>query len=145
MDPGEPRVDDVANTLNGDGGFGDIGGDDDFALGAGGDGRVLLAGGKRSVERAKVQRLRQAGEPFLRGRNRPANFVGAGHKDQHVAVEVFVQQVVERVAGPIPGRLLGAGRLIANIDRVQAAVRGDSGALEIGGEPVGIEGRRHHH
>ncbi len=50
-DPGEPRIDDIPNSRDGQGGFGDVGGHDDFAAGDGAEDPGLLVGGQPGEQR----------------------------------------------------------------------------------------------
>ena len=43
-----------------------------------------------------------ARESFLRGGYGAAYLVGTGHKNEHIAVNALGEQIIERVAGPVP-------------------------------------------
>ena len=53
-DAGQAAVDDDAHAIDGEGGFGDIRGDDDLALAIAGEGGILI--GRRGVRRAAAGR-----------------------------------------------------------------------------------------
>ena len=99
-DAGQAAVNDEADAVNGEGGFGDVGGDDDFALVVAGDGGVLVAGGKLAVqgEQAEPAGFGAAAEGF----DGLGDLVAAGHEDQDVALAAGADEVGESLGGLVP-------------------------------------------
>ena len=82
-DARQAAVNDMDNAVNRDGGFGDVGGDDQFAQAVGGEGQVLLLRRQFAVEGNHGQRLAQPGGAA--GGQGGVDFRHAGHEHQDVA------------------------------------------------------------
>lgn len=86
-DAGEAGVDDGVDAFDGEGGFGDVGADDDAAGIAGLEGLVLLVWGEFAVEWEDAGVFGEGAA--VEGGDGFADFVSAGHEDEEVAVEVL--------------------------------------------------------
>src|SRR5690606_22028802 len=89
-DAGVPGVDDVANARDGQGGLGDVRGQDDAPAGVRGAHPVLLGGGETGVERDDlgVAQLR-----LLQRLGGVADLLFAGEEDEDVAVALAAEFV----------------------------------------------------
>ena len=138
---GKPAVDDDAHALDGDRGFGDRGGQHDFAAAAcgGGDGAVLLVAGERAVERDDIAcRL----EPAFEQRLGAADFRRSG-KEREQRAWLRARCAADRVGDLRLDRPRIAAD-IAGLDRKGAAFGGDyRGLAEERGDAGAVDRRRH--
>ena len=81
-DAGEAGVDDVADAGDGEGGFGDVGGEDDAALAGEGEDALLFFGAEAGEEGEDVGAVAEVAFEFLGGF---ADFAFAGEEDEDVA------------------------------------------------------------
>ena len=154
-DAGQAGIDHGAHALNGDRGFGHVGGNDDFRAWAGRDGRFLRGGRQRAVKRIDVPAAR--GGAIFQQFNGPADLVGAGQKHQDVAGigqghglaanlgHAFPDgHFARRAAAPVmSGGALGT---VENFHRIDAA----TGLQHVyrsekPGQSRSFQGGRHHH
>ena len=125
-DAGRAAVDDGFDTFDGEGGFGDVGADDDFGLLTGCDGGVLVLRREFAMQWHDAATSGK-GAP-LNGGDGFADFVAAGHEDEHVAAEARREGEFFAGAGGLVPHGLGVavflrhGGLIANLDREGAAL-----------------------
>ena len=84
-DAGEAGIDDGGDAVDGEGAFGDVGGEDRFALGGGEDGAVLFLRGEVAVE-GEGEEAEAPGCAFA-GAHGGADFAGSGEEDEDVAIE----------------------------------------------------------
>ncbi len=96
-DAGEAGIDDEADAVDGEGGFGDVGGDDDFAAVGAVDGGVLGGGREFAVEREDGAVASVGGG--LEGGDGAGDFVGAGHENEDVAFGVGGEEAVGFLGG----------------------------------------------
>ena len=97
-------VDDGLHSLDGQGGFGDVGADDDLRLLTGRDGGVLILRREFTMQRHHAAAACK-GAALDRG-DGLADLVAAGHEDEHVAAEAGrVRQIFTGAGGLIPDRL----------------------------------------
>ena len=118
----QPAVDHDADAVDGEGGFGHVGGDDDLAPGTGGQGLVLPLGREFAVE----GKDRPPSGPPLRSQrlHRPADLMDAGHEDQGVALGTACHRLAQHRHGPVPQRLAPHGVAgLLHLDRKHPAVR----------------------
>ena len=143
---GEAGIDDRLDAVDGEGGFGDIGGDDDAAWASGADRSVLLGWGQFAVERENVE---VAGPSFAaEGVDGFADFEGTRHEDEGVALAAGGDGVAADSGGVVPEFAFHRDlfRGVADIDRERAA-GGDEvsgGGTEVGPEGIRLQGGRHH-
>jgi hypothetical protein len=138
-DAGEAAVDDRADVLDGDGAFGDVGGEDYLAALRGGDGAVLLLGRLVAVER-KERPAVTAGKGVAGGL-RAADLVGSGEEDEDVT-----GRIAKTVKGAGDLLLDGRGgvRRVLDLEREVAAFGAENAsAAEKAGDGRGVEGRGH--
>ena len=81
-DAGCAGVEDGVDAFDGDGAFGDVGGEDELGLGGGGDGAVLLGGGQVAVE-GQDEQAETLGQGFALALG-AADLGGAGEEDEGV-------------------------------------------------------------
>lgn len=140
-DAGEAGIDDHGNAVDGDGAFGNVGGEDDFALLIGSDGAVLFFGCEVAVER-REEEVVAFGKACERGGG-AADFVGAGEEDEEVAGGRLGEDGFHRLADLVFERV-GGVRAVAHVHGEQAAFGAkDRAAVEIGGDGRGVEGGGH--
>ena len=142
----ESAVDDEAHAVDGDGGLGDIRGDDDLGLVVAGDGGVLIARGKFAVERQQDVAAGLGG--VADGFDGLADLESAGHEDQHVAGVALPGVTREDLGGEFPRRRrIGAlpTRKVFNMDGIGASLGGEDGARpQVVFQRARIERRGHH-
>ena len=144
-DAGLAGVDDEADAVDGEAGFGDVGADDHLALAVvAGDGGVLVGGGEFAVKREDDP---AAGERGTEGADGAVDLVAARHEDEGVAFGVRAQEAAEFFGGEVPGRDAverGGTREVLDRDGI-GATRGSEGFA--GGEVLfqagGFKRRRH--
>jgi hypothetical protein len=145
-DAGEAGIDDEPDAVDGEGGFGDVGGDDDFLLVVAGDGGVLIVRGQFAVEREEDGAL--GGGGMAQGVEGALDFVGAGHEDERVGgIVALAGGAFVGLRGGVPGRVAvgveGFGDVFdINGEGAAFGVEVDAG-LEVRLEQAGIEGGRH--
>ena len=92
-DAGQPRVHHVADTGDGNGCFGHIGGHNDFARPAAREHPALVGGREAGIERHDV---RPGIPPTLQQFTGVADILLGGHEDQHVPAGALPDQIVHR-------------------------------------------------
>ncbi len=134
------------DPIDGEGRFGDIGGNDDLALLVARDGGILVARGKFAVQRKQDEAAGFARVPD--GLDGLRNLESAGHENQHVTLAAGIDVSAEGIGGLFPNRtLVGVRRVggVFNFDGEGAAFRSEHGArLEVRREQIRIECRGHH-
>lgn len=147
-DPGGARVDHVLDARDGQGGLGDVRGQDDPAPRVLLEDAVLLGVGEAGVQ---GQDLGEAKIPLVQGVRRVADLALAGEEDQDVAGPLgleFVHGLADRrdlVPVGVLGILLQQGP-VADLDGVRtAADLDDRGVPEVPGEPLRVDRRRGDH
>ena len=154
----EAGVDDEADAGDGEGGFGDVGGEDDAAMFGGFEDEFLLGGGEACEEGEDVGFVFEVAFEFFGGF---ADFAFAGEEDQNVAGAFFCDFVdggddgLEHVGFFFVEFLLfgalavffdfdelgGVGVVVAEFDGVGAAAHhDDGGVVEVAGERFGVDG-----
>ena len=143
-DAGQAAVDHTPDAVDGERGFGDIGGDHDLALFVAGHGGVLVARRQFAVQGEQQEAARLVAAPQrLDGLG---NLKAARHEDQHVSLTAGADKVAER-RRLLPHRALvevtgGGGEF--DLDRVRAPLGFKHAAgLEVLFERRGVERRRH--
>ncbi len=143
---GEAGIDDCLDAIDREGGFGDVGGDDDAAGAAGADGGVLLGWGEFAVEGKDIE---VAGPSFAaEGVDGFADFVGTRHEDEGVALAAGIDGIAADTGRVVPEFAFHRDffRGVADVDRERAA-GGDEvvgGGTEVRPQGIGLEGGRHH-
>ncbi len=141
-DAGQSTVNYMDNAVNRDGGFGDVGGDDEFAPAVGGEGQVLLLRRQFAVEGDHGQRLAQPRRAA--GGQGGVDLRHAGHENQDVARLATLDDARHRVA-----RLLGNGAFVRQVEVAdfhgKRPARGfeNGTAAEVTGHGRGFEGGGH--
>jgi hypothetical protein len=140
-DARETAIDHDADAFNGDGTFSDVGGEDDFAAIAGGDGAVLLFRRLVAVERQE-QEARALGCGHARGL-RASDFGCAGQEDEDVAAR-FPGEGTLNGGGYLLFKWRGGVRGVLDFKGILASLGAqDAGAAEVRGDGGGIERGRH--
>ncbi len=123
---------------NGDGGFGDVGGEDDAAVASRIEYLLLVAQAQAAEQRQDVG----VGELFAgQGVGGVADFAFAGQENEDVAVAVEVGNPADRAPDVGGEFLILAGRHELIVDRVHASLHGhDRGMVEKFGEMFRVEG-----
>ena len=136
----EAGVDHEADAVDGQRGFRNIGGDDDFPPVVAGDGGVLVVGRQFAVEWEEERAL--GGGGLAEGFDRALDFIGAGHEDERVAgVVPFARGAFVGLGGGVPrGVAVGMQRLgeVLDLDGKGAAF----GADEFAGLQIRLEQAR---
>jgi hypothetical protein len=134
-------VDDAADAVDGKGGFGDVGGDDDFAFVVACHSGVLIVGRKFAVEGKEDEAPGFVG--VTDGFDGLGNFEASGHEDENIAFCSGQDEVAERLGGLVPdGSFVYVTRRggIPDIDGVSATLRFNNAAgLEVIFEARGVE------
>ena len=169
LDPGQARIDHVADARHRQRGFGDVGRQHDAALGAGVEHPVLVAHRQPRVQR---QHFGLAVLAPLQRLVRVADLALPGQEDQHVAARILASDLVAggddavvdaarsvriarfgirrsgaaRRVGLVRALRFGiVQRAIAHVHRIAAALHADHRrAVEVRGEALGVDGRRGH-
>ena len=147
VDPGQSRVDDVADAGNRQRRFGDVGGDDDAAAVRAGEHPLLLGSGQAAEQRQDLDV--PFGQPVLQEVAGLADVPLPGHEYEDVPGGRLLQQLFDR-----GHRCLGVGELlpfpenlfqrpVADLDRVHpAGDLDDRSAAESPRELFDVDGRR---
>ena len=146
-DAGEAGIDHQPHAIDGQGSFGDIGGDDDLAVVVTGDGGILIGGRQFAVEGQKNGTL--GGGSVAQGLERALDFVGPGHEDEGVAgiISLAGGLLVGGGSGVPGGVAVGVQRLddVLDLDREGASIGMNQRAgLQIGLQQAGVERGGHH-
>ena len=140
-DASEAGVHHVTYAWNGDGGFGDVCGDDDAALTARLEDALLLGGGHAAKQ---CEHFEARTETAIKKIARLADVALRGHEDEHVAVVGFDEGVFHGGDGTVdePKIVFAAfKRRVANIHGKHASGDFDDGrATERSGEGLGVDG-----
>jgi len=96
-DARQPAINHVADAINGDRGFRDVGGDDHLAEGTGRESKVLLLGRQVAVQGDQCQALGAA--KGAEGGEGGVDFGHAGHEDQDVAGVARVDDLLDGIGG----------------------------------------------
>ncbi len=146
-DAGEAAVDHRADAVDGERGFGDVGGDDDFRAVVAGDGGVLVAGLQFAVEREEQVTAGFGKVP--QGFEGALDLERAGHEHQNIAGIASAGLVGESLGGLVPdGTFIGVAVLFRefDFDGERAAFGGDGAAgVEVGLQLFCLERGGHHH
>ena len=143
-DPVQPAVDDGGHPIDGDRRLGDVGGEDDLAAPARGQGPVLVPGGHLPVEHHHLQ----VGMGGVLGERlaAAADLRGAREEDQDVPVEPLVDQPAHGADHPpIEGAVVGALEVVDLHLEAPAFAADDGRVAEVGGHRIGLEGGGHGH
>ncbi len=141
--PGQTAINDRADAIDGERGFGHIGRHDDALLFRGAHGQILLRSGKLAVERAEDKSAPAAA--LLQSAQSALNLVGAGHENEDVALATstpghelfhgFCRQIPHRCFGRFGQVFHGHGEGAARRlhDRARFEVRGKDLRFQRGG------------
>ena len=136
-DAGEAAIDYDVDVFDGDGAFGDVGGEDDFAAVARADGTVLFVGRLIAMEGQDDE----AGALGKRGAGGlgAADFGGAGKEDQQVAAGFSAKGALDGGSDLLLEGGGGVGRVF-DLERIAAAFGAhDARAIQVRGDGRGIE------
>ncbi len=132
-DAGLAAVHNVTDAVDGDGGFGDIGGDDDFSIRIGGKGEVLVLGLELAVERDEGDAFADVGGS--NGGDGGIDLAHAGHEDEDIALGAGVDDSGDDISGLVRDWAFVMAAEVADFDRETLALGDQDGA---GG---GVRGR----
>lgn len=141
-DAGLAAVNDVADAVDGHGGFGDVGGDDDFAERVGLESAILVFGRKVAVERDEGEAF--GGASCAQGVDGGVDFAHTRHEHEDVTRLAAIHDLFDGV-----GSLIGGGAFVdlvevADFDRITLAFRDQDGAVvQVSCDGFGFQGRGH--
>ncbi|GEM_PF-5871 len=137
----EAGVDDGAHAFDGDGGLGDVCGEDDLSFAAGEDGAVLLVRGEIAVEGEDSDA--GAGAESFECALGAADFSSAGEEDEDVAFGLRADQARDGLCDEGFERV-GGVRGVFDLQREEAAITAqDRAVVEELGDGLTVESRRH--
>ena len=139
----EAGVHHMTDAIDGDGGFGDVRGDDHLAERVGGEGEILFLGGQLTMQGNQCHPLRKtlAADRVHRGHD----FSHARHEDQDIAIGAGLDDAFYCVRGLLRDRTIIRTIEIRNLDRPRLAFGDDyRTSVKIGSDGFRIERGRHH-
>jgi hypothetical protein len=140
-DTGQATIDDQPDAVDGEGCFGDVGGDNDLRAVVTGDGGVLIVRREFAVQREEqvvtgFRELTEGGEGLV-------DLVASRHEDKDIPARPGTAMAGEGLRGQVPDRGCGGARTarkVADVDIEHAAGRSqDCARVEIGFEHAGVE------